>query len=292
MSRPVKGPVTHYESSDGTYKTIPENTGIRRFVWEHLSNVNCILQCLKYVGGTFCGKKLKLCIPTIVILRQWCNYEGRVPHEAKMQKIQDWPIPKDVTRVRGFLGTCGLVRIFIKDFDKHARPLVNLMCKDIMFEFGAEEIAAMEVIKDLVIRSPALCLLNYAAHDWPIILAVDSSVTAVGYVLMQVRDDKQRYPSRFGSIAWTEHESQYSQAKLELYGVFRALRAYRIYIIGVKNLIVEVDAKYLKGMLNNPDIQPNATINQWIAGILLFDFKLVHVPAIHHTATVRATLLT
>jgi hypothetical protein len=81
-----------------------------------------------------------------------------------------------------------------------------------------------------------------------------------------------------------ERESRYSQAKLELYGLFRALCAYRIYIIGVKNLIVEVDAKYLKGMLNNPDIQPNATINRWIAGILLFDFKLVHVPVIHHTA--------
>jgi hypothetical protein len=35
-------------------------------------------------------------------------------------------------------------------------------------------------------------------------------------------------------------------------------------------------------MLNNPDIQPNATINHWIAGILLFDFKLVHVPSATH----------
>jgi hypothetical protein len=103
-----------------------------------------------------------------------------------------------------------------------------LTCKDIMFEFGTKEIAAMEVIKDLVIRSPALRPLNYAVHDWPIILAVDSSVIAVGYVLMQVRDNKRRYPSRFTSIAWTEHESRYSQAKLELYGLFRALRAYRI----------------------------------------------------------------
>jgi hypothetical protein len=95
---------------------------------------------------------------------------------------------------------------------------------------------------------------------------------------MQVRDDKRQYLSRFGSIAWTEHESQYSQAKLELYGLFRALCAYRIYIIRVKNLVIEVDTKYLKGMLNNPDIQPNATINRWIAGILLFDFKLVQCP--------------
>jgi hypothetical protein len=191
----VKGPVTRYENADGTYETIPENSGIRRFVWEHLTNVNQILQRLKYVGSTFSGKKLELCVPTIVILGRQCNYEGRVPHEAKTQKIQDWPIPIDVTGICGFLGTCGLVRIFIKDFAKHAHPLVNLTRKDITFHFGAEEIAAMENIKDLITRSSALRPLNYTAHDWPIILAVDSSVTAVGYVLMQIRDDKHRYPS-------------------------------------------------------------------------------------------------
>jgi hypothetical protein len=135
------------------------------------------------------------------------------------------------------------------------------MLKDISFHFGAEEIAAMENIKDLITHSPALHPLNYATHDWPIILTINSSITAIGYVLMQVRDNKHQYLSRFGSIAWTEHESRYSQAKLKLYGLFCALRAYRIHIIGVKNLIVEVDTKYLKGMLNNPDIQPNATIN-------------------------------
>jgi hypothetical protein len=58
-----------------------------------------------------------------------------------------------------------------------------------------------------------------------------------------------------------EHESQYSQAKLEPSGLFRALRAYHIYIIGVKNLVIEVDTKYLKGMLSNPDIQPNCKGN-------------------------------
>ena len=42
---------------------------------------------------------------------------------------------------------------------------------------------------------------------------------------------------------------------------------------------VETDAKYIKGMLNNPDIQPTATINRWIAGILLFNFNLIHVPS-------------
>jgi hypothetical protein len=69
----VKGPVTRYENANGTYETIPENSGIRHFVWEHLANVNRILQRLKYVSGTFSGKKLELCVWTIIILGQWCN---------------------------------------------------------------------------------------------------------------------------------------------------------------------------------------------------------------------------
>ena len=52
-----------------------------------------------------------------------------------------------------------------------------------------------------------------------------------------------------------------SQPKLKLYGLYRALCHFRLYIIGVKNLIVEVDAKYIKEMLNHPDLQPNAVIN-------------------------------
>jgi hypothetical protein len=60
----VKGPVTRYESPDGTYETIPENTGICRFVWEHLANVNHILQRLKYIGGMFSGKELELYVDT------------------------------------------------------------------------------------------------------------------------------------------------------------------------------------------------------------------------------------
>ena len=45
---------------------------------------------------------------------------------------------------------------------------------------------------------------------------------------------------------------------------------------------MEVDAKYIKGMLKNPDIAPSASINCWILSILMFHFTLVHVPGTHH----------
>ena len=69
---------------------------------------------------------------------------------------------------------------------------------------------------------------------------------------------------------------------MELYGLFRALRSLRLYLVGVHQLVVKMDAQFVKGMLRNPDIQPNATLNRWIAAILLFDFQLVHIPAEKH----------
>jgi hypothetical protein len=89
-------------------------------------------------------------------------------------------------------------------------------------------------------------------------------------------------PARFGSITWNKRESRYSQAKVELYGLFCALKAAKVWLIGVKKFTVEVDAKYIKGMLSNPDIQPNAAMNRWITGILMFDFTLKHIPGSKH----------
>jgi hypothetical protein len=56
----------------------------------------------------------------------------------------------------------------------------------------------------------------------------------------------------------------------------------QLYLIGIYNLVVEVNASYIRGMLSNLDVQPNAAINQWIATILLFNFKLMHILADKH----------
>jgi len=183
----------------------------------------------------------------------------------------NWLVCKLLTEVQGFLETVGTIRIFIKNYATVAHPLVHLTRKNIEFTFGKEELVAMEKLKGLVKDSPAIRAINYASGR-EVVLAVDTSYIAVRYILSQIGIDGKQYPSRFGSLTLSERENRYSQAKLELFGLFRALKDCQIWIIGVKNLVVEVDAKYIKGMINNPNIQPNATINCWILAILLFDF--------------------
>ncbi|KAF9553054.1 hypothetical protein CPC08DRAFT_738030 [Agrocybe pediades] len=120
---PVKGPPTRYELPGGGYETIPENNGIRRFVWEHLHNVNRVIQRIKHAGGTFSGLKSYLCVPSAIIVGHRCTYEGRMPEEKRLQKIVDWPVPQSLTEVRGFLGTLGTIRIFIQNYAMHSKPL-------------------------------------------------------------------------------------------------------------------------------------------------------------------------
>ena len=278
---PVKGPKTRYEKPDGSYETIPDNPGIRRFVWEHLNDVNRIIQRVKVVGGTFSCKKIVLCREEADIVGNRCTRAGRIPDPTKVQKIQDWPLCRNVSEVRGFLGTCGVLRVFIKNYAMRSRPLVDLTRKDAEFDFSERQIEAMKDLKQAVIECPAIRPIDYKS-DRPVILAVDSSPIGYGYILIQLGEEGQRFVNRFGSGCWNEREARYSQAKRELKGLLDALRSVRIFIIGVQNLVVEVDAKYIKGMINNPDILPDNTINRWIAGILLFHFKLVHVPADRH----------
>ena len=96
-------------------------------------------------------------------------------------------------------------------------------------------------------------------------------------------DDGKRYLNQFGLISLTEVKSHYSHSKLELYGLFHTLHTVHVFIFGVANFTVDINAKYIKRMINNLDLQPNTTINCWITSILLFSFHLIHTPASHHT---------
>jgi hypothetical protein len=220
---PVKSVQTHYQHEDSTYKTILNNPGIHHFIWEHCIVINCILQRLENVGATVSMSKFVLAAPTTTIVGHKCTFEGCVPKESKVQKICDWPEPTNHTQVHGFLGTCSILHIFICNFSHIVHPLINLTKKDMPFVFGAEQCKSMQILKDSVLSSPALKHLDYAS-EYKVILVVNTSNITIGFILLQVGEDGKCYLSQFGSIALTEVESCYSQAKLELYGLFHTLR--------------------------------------------------------------------
>ena len=58
--------------------------------------------------------------------------------ELKIEVIAKLPMPKYVKDIRSFLGHASFYRRFIKDFSKIARPLTNLLAKEVSFTFDTE----------------------------------------------------------------------------------------------------------------------------------------------------------
>ena len=50
-----------------------------------------------------------------------------------------------MTEVWDFLGTCGVVCIFIENFAEVSQPLVQLMQKDVEFVWGEEHVIVLHV---------------------------------------------------------------------------------------------------------------------------------------------------
>ena len=275
---PIRGPGTRYERPDGTFETIPENPGIRRFVWEHFQNLNRVVQRIKYCGGTLSGPKSILCADSFAVVGHICSWAGRRPDTDRIGVIMRWPPLKDPSEVRQFNGTVGVMRMFIERYGQIAEPWLKLVRKGVEWVWGKEQQDTFDAIKQAVANAPNLRPLNY---DWDsdTFLAVDTSWKSVGYQVYQEDPviKKTKYYAKFGSIGLNEREARFSQPKRELYGVKRALEALQYWLLGCRRLVVETDALYIKGMLANPGMGPSATINRWIEQILMFHFKLKHV---------------
>ena len=275
---PIKGPKSRYMKEDGAYKVITENSGIRRFVWEHFQNLNRVVQCMKYCGGTFSGHKTVLCAEEITVVGHRCTIDGRLPEVDRVGVITRWPACTTVSEVRMFLGTIGVCRVFIKDFAKLAGLLNSLLKQNVLFSWGTEQDKSMADLKEALKDAVPLGNIDYE-NGGTVVLVVDTSWKAVGFYIYQLSDnDKKRKTFiKFGSITLNEHEANFSQPKRELFGLKRALEASEYLLIGCRKLVVETDAKYIHGMLNHPEMGPNGTINWWIKKILMFHFELQHV---------------
>lgn len=307
----VKGPKTRYGD-----EPIPENPNIRKFVWEYAHTLFTTFALFIEAGATASGTKLVLATRQVDIVGYVCDLSGMRPHHGVVTKVINWPRPRNVTEVRGFLGTVGVARSWIKNFAKIAKPLTELTkVRQSEFEWNQEAEQAVAILKQKVQEVVALKKLDIEKakqasltreaskdNEGRVILAVDSSIIAIGYVLYQVfrADDEElllkngkgtarnqtsrlkRYPIRFGSITLNEVESRYSQPKVELYGLFRALKALEYLLWGI-NVLVEVDASFLKATANSPGL-PNAAATRWVAYIQLFDIEFKHIPAESHKA--------
>ena len=112
--------------------------------------------------------------------------EGIAPDPRNLEKVREWPTPKNETDVRGFVGLANYYRCHIPKFARIAEPLTDLLAKNRPFEWGAAQQEAFDELKRLLLMGTAC---SFPDFEKEFILKTDASETTVGAVLSQ-RDDR------------------------------------------------------------------------------------------------------
>ena len=120
-----------------------------------------------------------------IVLGYKISQVGIEVDKTKVEVIEKLPPPIFVRAVRSFLGHAGFYRRFIKDFSKIAKPLSNLLVKDVQFDFFNKCMQAFGTLKKELIKAPIM-----VAPDWnlPFELMCDASDMVIGAVLGQRKD--------------------------------------------------------------------------------------------------------
>ena len=74
--------------------------------------------------------------------------------------MRNWPIPKNLKELKGFIGFCNFYRRFIKNFSIVAQPLHDLDRKGVPWKWNKEQQEAFDGIKDLILLEPCLAHAN------------------------------------------------------------------------------------------------------------------------------------
>ena len=109
------------------------------------------------------------------------SYEGVKVDPNKIKGIMEWPIPKTIKKLRGFLGLTRDYRIFVKNYGHIEAPLTTLLKKD-FFHWNELTNVAFEQLKKAMCTTLVLVTPDFTKE---FIAEYDASGNGIGVVLMQ-----------------------------------------------------------------------------------------------------------
>ncbi|MBW0572823.1 hypothetical protein O181_112538 [Austropuccinia psidii MF-1] len=199
--------------------------------WEHVKHVASVLKRLR--DNSLFSKAAK-CVFHASSVEYWgyvVSSEGLKMDSSKVQKILDWPQPKNIKALQSFLGYASLYHCFIKNYSKTISALTSLLKKDSPFIFNQEAVSQLQILNEAFTTAPILSHFN---PSLPVIVETDASHYALSSVLSLV-NGSGKHPIAFDSRKLLPAELNYEIHDNELLQIVWALKCWRAVVLSLSN---------------------------------------------------------
>lgn len=195
---------------------------------------------------------------------------GIKPCQSNLEAISAFPLPTNFKDVRSFLGLTSYFRRFIRNYSLVAKPLSDLLRKNVNFKFTENELKAFETLKSSLTNAPVLSIYNPKAETQ---LHCDASSHGFGSILMQKQEDGKFHPIFYFSKKTSPSESKFHSYELEMLCIVTSLRRFRIYLQGIDFKII-TDCNSIKLALQKKEINPK--ILRWSLELQNYSYTIDH----------------
>ncbi|GBG66543.1 hypothetical protein CBR_g63125 [Chara braunii] len=243
-----------------------------RTLEDHLGHLRRVLETLRRAKYKANRDKCEFVRQEMEYLGHFVIPEGISPLSDKIQSVQEWPEPRNVTDVRSFLGLTGYYQRFIKGYSKIVAHLNKLQCEDRPFDFGEEARGSFLALKAALLSTEVLRIYDPLP---PTRVTTDASGYGIGAVLEQ-HDGVDWHPVEYFSKKVSRVHSIDDARKKELLAFVHALKRWRHFLLGRSQFRWVTDNNPLVFYKTQDTI--NSTITRWMTFINQFDFFLDHIP--------------
>lgn len=236
----------------------------------HLAILARLANELRKANLTLNIEKSQFCVTRTKYLGYVIGDGGIHTDPEKVDSIVNWPTPKTVRQVRGFLGLASWYRRFIENFSSITFAISETISSKTKFKWTPEAQDSFEAIKKLLSTAPVLSNPDFTKKFY---LHCDASDYGIGAVLVQLDEENNERPIAFMSKKLNTAQRNYSVTERECLAAIEAIKKFRCYL-ELQDFEVVTDHSSLLWLMKQPDL--TGRLARWVFKLQPYNFTISH----------------
>jgi hypothetical protein len=266
---------------------------------QYLANLRTILERLREFNVKVHPDKVISGVEEVEFVGRVLSREGVKMSQERIEEIQAFPKPENLTLLRSFLGLANYFRDHIRNHSETVQPLQDMILmattgrtkstpktqtaglitipkvdKKAKVIWTPQAETAFSEIKHKITECPTL---YFTDPNGKVYLQTDASDYGYGAYLFQITKEGEERPTRFISKSFSRDQVRWSTPEKEMYAIYYALKTWEHLL---RDIRFTLRTDHLNLLAKESE---NAKVTRWKILIQEYDYEIEHISGVNNS---------